>query len=128
LDDSEARAVADRFGVAIEQVRRDPLISHILAALGASHGDQLIFFGGTAWDLWALASRGEINQHAAKLFVAHGPIGKTPQPWMFTSAPTEDRWQAQLGGQTRLTTSAADALQIVADAWASASSKIALLP
>lgn len=48
LDDSEARAVADRFGVAIEQVRRDHLISHILAALGASHGDQVIFFGGTA--------------------------------------------------------------------------------
>jgi hypothetical protein len=36
LDDSEARAVADRFGVAIEQVRRDHLISHILAALSAS--------------------------------------------------------------------------------------------
>jgi hypothetical protein len=47
-DDSEARAVADTFGVAIEQVRRDHLISHILAALSASHGKELIFFGGTA--------------------------------------------------------------------------------
>jgi hypothetical protein len=48
LDDSEARAVADTFGVAIEQVRRDHLISHILAALTASHRDQVMFFGGTA--------------------------------------------------------------------------------
>jgi hypothetical protein len=48
LDDGEARAVAHRFGVAIEQVRRDHLISHILAALSASHGEQVIFFGGTA--------------------------------------------------------------------------------
>ena len=36
-DDSDARAVTDRFGVAIEQARRDHLISPILAALSASH-------------------------------------------------------------------------------------------
>lgn len=252
LDDSEARAVADTFGVAIEQVRRDHLISHILAALTASHRDQVMFFGGTAlartylpagrlsedvdliatgarretavaieqtleralrrshgriswappltavrdtdaavllandgqlavriqlldhlgyppwptefhpseqryadagpailrvptapafaawktvawhdrraprdlWDLWALAELGEITRHAAALFVAHGPIGNAPQPWMFTSAPTEERWQAQLGGQTRLTISAAEALQVVADAWARASAGV----
>ncbi len=43
----EATAVADQFGVALEQVRRDHLISSILAALQA-HADELIFFGGTA--------------------------------------------------------------------------------
>jgi predicted nucleotidyltransferase component of viral defense system len=253
LDDSEARAVADRFGVAVEQVRRDHLISHILAALSASHGEQVIFFGGTAlartylpggrlsedidliatggrretaaaieqtleralrrshgriswapgltvvrdtdaavllandaqlavriqlldhlgyppwptelqaidqrysdagvatlraptaaafaawktvawhdrraprdlWDLWALARGGEITRHAAELFVAHSPIGNAPQPWMFTWAPTEERWQAQLGGQTRLTVTATEALQVVADAWARASAETA---
>jgi predicted nucleotidyltransferase component of viral defense system len=252
LDDGEARTVADRFGVAIEQVRRDHLISHILAALSASHGEQVIFFGGTAlarthlpagrlsedidliatgarretaaaieqtleralrrshgriswaprltavrdtdaavlladegrltvrmqlldhlgyppwptelhaiqqrytdagparlrvptaasfaawktvawhdrraprdlWDLWALAQHGELTKRAAELFVAHGPIGNTPQPWMFTSAPTEERWLAQLVGQTRLTVSATEALQVVADACARASTKI----
>lgn len=252
-DDSEARAVADRFGAAIEQVRRDHLISHILTALSTSHRDQLIFFGGTAlarthlpagrlsedvdliatggrrdtagaieqtleralrrshgriswaprltavrdtdaavlvadegrltvriqlldhlgyppwptelqamdqryadagpatlrvptaasfaawktvawhdrnaprdlWDLWALAQRGEITPRAAELFVAYGPISNTPQPWMFTSAPTEARWQAQLAGQTRLTVTAAEALQVVTDAWARASAAIA---
>jgi hypothetical protein len=48
LEDSEARAVANRFGVAIEQVRHDHLISHILAALSASLCEQVIFFGSTA--------------------------------------------------------------------------------
>lgn len=48
LGDDEARTVADTFGVAIEQVRRDHLISHILAALSVSHADRVIFFGGTA--------------------------------------------------------------------------------
>lgn len=252
-DDSESRTVADRFGVAIEQVRRDHLISHILAALSASHGEQVIFFGGTAlartylpagrlsedvdliatgvrrdtaasieqtleralrrrhgriswaprltavrdtdaavlvadegrltvrlqlldhlgyppwptelhamdqryadagpatlrvptaasfaawktvawhdrnaprdlWDLWALAQIGEITARAAELFVAHGPISNTPQPWMFASAPTEARWKAQLAGQTRLTVTAAEALQVVTDSWARASAEIA---
>jgi predicted nucleotidyltransferase component of viral defense system len=251
-DDSEARAVADTFGVAIEQVRRDHLISHVLAALSAAYRDQLIFFGGTAlarthlpagrlsedidliatgnrretaaaieqtldralrrshgrvswspgltavpdtaaavlfaedgrlavrvqlldhlgyppwptelhaieqryadaapavlrvptapafaawktvawhdrgaprdlWDLWALAQRGEITKRATELFIAHGPTGNAPQPWTFTSAPTEERWQAQLAGQTRLTVSAAEALQVVSDAWARASAEI----
>jgi predicted nucleotidyltransferase component of viral defense system len=47
LDRSEAAAVAEKFGVALEQVRRDHLISSILSALQA-HADDLIFFGGTA--------------------------------------------------------------------------------
>lgn len=252
LDDGEARTVADTFGVAIEQVRRDHLISHILAALSMSHSDHVIFFGGTAlartvlpagrlsedidliaigarretaaaieqtldralrrshgrvswspgltavrdtaaavliaddgrlavrvqlldhlgyppwptelhpieqryadaapatlrvptapafaawktvawhdrgaprdlWDLWALAKRGEINASAAELFIAHGPIGKAPQPWMFTSAPIEERWRTQLAGQTRLTVNAVEALHTVAHAWARASAEL----
>ena len=44
----EAHLVAAKFGVAIEQIRRDHLISHILAALSNHCRDQLIFFGGTA--------------------------------------------------------------------------------
>jgi hypothetical protein len=43
----EAASVAQQFGVALEQVHRDHLISSILAALQA-HADDLIFFGGTA--------------------------------------------------------------------------------
>lgn len=43
----EAATVAQQFGVALEQVHRDHLISAILAAL-QTHADDLIFFGGTA--------------------------------------------------------------------------------
>ena len=45
--DDLARTMA-RFGVAEQQVRRDHVISHILAALSDDHRDELIFFGGTA--------------------------------------------------------------------------------
>ena len=44
---AEAAAVAQQFGVALEQVHRDHLISLILAAL-QTHADELVFFGGTA--------------------------------------------------------------------------------
>lgn len=48
LDVAEAAAVADQFGVADEQVRRDHLISHLLAVLSARVSDAVVFFGGTA--------------------------------------------------------------------------------
>jgi predicted nucleotidyltransferase component of viral defense system len=48
LDPVEEAAVAEQFGVATGQVRRDHLISHLLAALSLSLVDQLVFFGGTA--------------------------------------------------------------------------------
>lgn len=47
LDPTEAAEIAERFGVALGQVRRDHLISHLLAAL-TPLADRLIFFGGTA--------------------------------------------------------------------------------
>jgi predicted nucleotidyltransferase component of viral defense system len=47
LNRDEAATVAQRFGVALEQIHRDHLISLILAAL-QPHTDELIFFGGTA--------------------------------------------------------------------------------
>ena len=48
LDPGEAREVAGRFGVALDQVRRDHLVSHMLAALSRSLADRILFFGGTA--------------------------------------------------------------------------------
>lgn len=248
LDLDQARLVAAGFGVAIEQIRRDHLISHILAALSNHHREQLIFFGGTAlarshlpdgrlsedidlisvgaravtaaaiertlasalrrshgriswapaltgirdtdpavliaadgqlavriqllnalgyppwptetraleqryrdagpatlrvptveafaawktvawldrqtprdlYDLWALARRDSITRRAADLFVAYGPTGKPPQTHMFATAPTQAQWTEQLSNQTTLTVSAADALRVVADSWARA--------
>ncbi len=48
LDPVEEVAVAEQFGVAAAQVRRDHLISHLLVALSRSLADEVVFFGGTA--------------------------------------------------------------------------------
>ena len=48
LDLDELQREVARFGVAEEQVRRDHLISHVLAAISASCSEDVIFFGGTA--------------------------------------------------------------------------------
>lgn len=46
---AEWEQVASRFGVGMEQVRRDHLISHVLAAISSDvPSDDLVFFGGTA--------------------------------------------------------------------------------
>jgi hypothetical protein len=44
----ERDAVTAQFGVSTEQVERDHLISHVLAFLSTSVGDQVQFIGGTA--------------------------------------------------------------------------------
>lgn len=44
----ERDRVATQFGVAIEQVERDHLISHLLAFLSRQLGDRIHFIGGTA--------------------------------------------------------------------------------
>lgn len=46
--DDERDAVAAQFGVSTEQVERDHLISHLLAFLSTSVGEQVQFIGGTA--------------------------------------------------------------------------------
>jgi predicted nucleotidyltransferase component of viral defense system len=85
LSPEEAAAVADQFGVAEEQVRRDHLISHLLGALSLSHADDLVFFGGTALarthlpagrlsedlDLFALPDRASVV-HAVERTLADG--------------------------------------------------------
>lgn len=68
LELDELVAVADRFGVAEEQVRRDHLISHVLASL-------------PAW--------------AAEL--VRGATGVSVQKYEFSSLPPTLEWQSQLG-------------------------------
>ncbi|KAA1431435.1 nucleotidyl transferase AbiEii/AbiGii toxin family protein [Mycolicibacter arupensis] len=69
------------------------------------------------WDLWALSGLGAIDADAAALFRRHGPTNKNPEPHMFTRAPADAQWHAQLAGQTRLSVSATEALKIVREAW-----------
>ena len=42
VNDAERDAVAEQFGVSIEQVERDDLISHVLAFLETSVGDRRV--------------------------------------------------------------------------------------
>ena len=48
LDGAEAAAAAEKFGVSDEQIRRDHLLSHLLAVLARDLPDAVIFYGGTA--------------------------------------------------------------------------------
>ncbi|MGW4847949.1 nucleotidyl transferase AbiEii/AbiGii toxin family protein [Nocardia brasiliensis] len=48
MSSSERDSVAKQFGVAPEQVERDHLISHLLAAISRGFGDRVHFIGGTA--------------------------------------------------------------------------------
>ncbi len=48
LSSADEHLVMNRFGVARAQVRRDHLISHVLAAIATRLPDQVLFFGGTA--------------------------------------------------------------------------------
>jgi hypothetical protein len=50
----------------------------------------------------------------------HGPTNQPPAPWLFRSAPTDAEWRSQLAGQTRLTVSAREALDLVREAWRAA--------
>lgn len=65
------------------------------------------------WDLWALTQRGQIISHAAELFVTHGADWEhTAAVDVHPLAPTEERWLAQVAGQTRLTFQRGQALQV----------------
>ncbi|HWF29510.1 MAG TPA: nucleotidyl transferase AbiEii/AbiGii toxin family protein [Mycobacterium sp.] len=48
MNADERAEIAQRFGVAPEQVERDHLISHLLAFLGQNLNDRIQFIGGTA--------------------------------------------------------------------------------
>jgi hypothetical protein len=55
------------------------------------------------WDLWALSELGAIDLQAADLYRRHGPTNRPPSARLFTKAPTDAEWRAQLAGQTRIT-------------------------
>ncbi|TLF74891.1 nucleotidyl transferase AbiEii/AbiGii toxin family protein [Nocardia cyriacigeorgica] len=79
----EEQRVAGQFGVAVEQVRRDHLISHLLGAISRDFSEDVLFFGGTALsrtvlpdgrlsediDLIALGRRQEIAERMERLLL-----------------------------------------------------------
>jgi predicted nucleotidyltransferase component of viral defense system len=72
------------------------------------------------WDLWALSVLGAMDHRAADLYKSHGPTNRPPSARLFSKAPTDSEWQAQLAGQTRITVSAREALVTVREAWRAA--------
>lgn len=64
---------------------------------------------------------GAIDPAALDTFVAHGPTGRPPSPWVFNREPDEPSWMRALGHQTVLRVTAHDAMAIVQQAWVKAS-------
>lgn len=119
----EWHRVAAQFGVGVEQVRRDHLISHVLAALASSLStDDVVFFGGTALsrtflvdarlsedvDLIALAPRADVARTieaavARGLARTHGRVSWRPALTATTgSRPAVLVAGASLGVQVQL--------------------------
>lgn len=69
------------------------------------------------YDLWALARSGHITPEAADLVTSLTSWTTLPSRAEWGSAPEERQWQLDLGHQTRLTVSAAEAFETVAAAW-----------
>jgi hypothetical protein len=69
------------------------------------------------WDLWALTEGGHLTDEAADLYARVGPANRRPNPAAFDTAPSEEHWRRDLGGQVRLTVTAAEALSAVRTAW-----------
>ena len=111
LQYDEWSAVAERFGVDLEQVRRDHLISHVLGAIAEGvPTDDVVFFGGTALsrtyltdarlsediDLIALAPRADVAARIA-LAVRRGLARSHGRPtWRPTLSATAGSQPATL--------------------------------
>lgn len=74
------------------------------------------------YDLWALSERGLVDEAAAETFVRKGPFGRPLPDQVLGAAPDEAVWRRALGHQTRLRTTAVEALSAVREAWRAAAS------
>jgi predicted nucleotidyltransferase component of viral defense system len=115
---TEFRAIEQRYGDAPPATLRVPTLRSFAAWKTAAWMDR----GAPRdlYDLWALNRVGALTTEAAALFARHGPTGKPPRFWMFGQSPPEPEWRVQLGAQTRLRISAAEALAAVRAGWAAA--------
>ena len=115
---TETREIEQRYRDAPPAILRVPTLQAFAGWKTAAWMDR-----GAArdlYDLWALDKVGALTAESAVLFATHGPTSSPPRSWMFKAAPSAAEWQAQLAGQTRLTVTAAEALEAVRSAWAAA--------
>nr|WP_245650626.1 nucleotidyl transferase AbiEii/AbiGii toxin family protein [Nocardia harenae] len=111
---TELRPLGQRYGDAPPAQLPVPTLPAFAASKTATWHDRRA--PRDLWDLWALAGIGAIDPAAARLFVRHGPTNRPPANHLFDRPPSEDEWVSQLAGQTRLTVTAATALDIVREA------------
>jgi predicted nucleotidyltransferase component of viral defense system len=112
---TERRALVQRYTDAPAAELLVPTLPAFAASKTATWADRLA--PRDLWDLWALSRLGAIDADAAALFRRFGPTNQLPGAYLFNRAPSDAEWQAQLAGQTRLTVSAAEALESVREAW-----------
>jgi predicted nucleotidyltransferase component of viral defense system len=115
---TERRALVQRYADAPSAELLVPTLPAFAASKTSTWADR--HAARDLWDLWALSGTGAIDSAAVELFCRYGPTNQPPADHMFTTAPTESEWRAQLAGQTRITISAKDALATVRAAWARA--------
>lgn len=115
---TERRSLVQRYSDAPPAALLVPTIPAFAASKTATWTDRRA--ARDLWDLWALNRIGAIDLAAVDLFCRYGPTNQPPAPHMFTKRPSDDEWQTQLAGQTRITVTAKDALDAVREAWARA--------
>jgi predicted nucleotidyltransferase component of viral defense system len=112
---TELRQIEQRYRDALPAILRVPTLPSFAGWKTATWIDR--HAARDLYDLWALSKVGALNTESAALFVRHGPTSRPPAGWMFDRAPSAEEWRARLGGQTRLTVSADEALSAVRAAW-----------
>lgn len=115
---TETREIEQRYRDAPPAILRVPTLQAFAGWKTAAWMDR--HAARDLYDLWALDKVGALTAESAAQFATHGPTSSPPRSWMFKSAPSAAEWQAQLAGQTRLTVTAAEALEAVRSAWAAA--------
>lgn len=113
---SERRSLVQRYSDAPPVELIVPTLAGFVAAKTAAWYDR--HAPRDLWDLWALSGIDAIDTAAAELYRRHGPTHGVPGRYLFNNPPAEQDWQSQLAGQTRLTVTAAAAMDQVRAAWA----------
>ena len=112
---TERRALLQRYADAQAAELLVPTLPAFAASKTAAWADR--HAARDLWDLWALSELGAIDAAAASTYRRDGPTNRPPAAYLFTRAPSDTQWQAQLAGQTRITVSAQTALEAVRETW-----------
>lgn len=112
---TEIRSLVQRYADAPDSRLTVPTLPAFVAAKTAAWHDRQE--PRDLYDLWGLARLGAIESAAAALFAKWGPTGQAPRQWMFDRPPSNQDWQTQLGGQTRIAVDPKTAAAVVRTAW-----------